>query len=144
MQACLLCLDYNLHYSQRRTTKFKETISSSNLVDLQDACKDVTEDLFCVIGRNNIFANACQFRIRQSLHIRLAVRRHWHLLQLEIGRGHHILRQTLGDFCLQVLRSDFTVSGIVGTEVLAVVDLSDQDDHLLHTLNLQHHILDLT
>ena len=95
MQACLLSLDYNLHDGQRRTTKFEETVSSSNLFDLQDTCKDIAEDPFCVIGRSNKFANACQFRVRQSLHVRLAVRRHRHLLQLEVGRGHHILRQAL-------------------------------------------------
>ena len=28
--------------------------------------------------------------------------------------------------------------------MFAIIDLTDHDDHLLHALNLQHHILNLT
>ena len=62
---------------------------------------------------------------------------------MQVCRGHHILCQTLGYLCLQGIGCYLTVGCIVGAQVFFLIDLTDEDNHLLQALYLQHDILDL-
>ena len=137
----LLSLDDDLHHHERGATQLEEVISSTHLVHLQDARKDVAEAALKVVGRRLVGRADGQHGLWQRFDIGLAVGCHRHLLQLQVGRRHHILRQASCYLFLEVLWRYLAVGSIVGTEVLAVVQLAYHDDHLLHALHLEHHVL---
>ena len=141
MQSGLVGFDDDTRDDERRTTQLEEVVGSTHLVHLQDACKDIAESLFGIVGRGCIGRADSQLRLRQCLHVSLTVGSHRHLRELQIGSRHHVLRQALGDFRLQGIGGYLTVGCIVGTEVLPVVQFTNEDNHLLHALYLQHDIL---
>ena len=81
-------------------------------------------------------------RFGQCLHIGLSVWCHRHFLQLEISRWHHVLGKTIRYFCLESIGGNLTVGGIVSAKMFLIVQLTDKNNHLLHTFHLQHDILD--
>ena len=111
---------------------------------MQDAGKDVAEGTLGVVGRSLIGRCDGQLRFGQGLDVGLTVGCHGHLLELEVGRGHHILRETLRNLSLQGIGCYLTVGGIVGAKVLLVVEFTNEDDYLLQAFYLQHYVLNLT
>ncbi len=51
--------------------------------------------------------------------------------------------QALGNLGLEGVGRDFAVGSIIGTQVLLIINLADEDDHLLESVDLEHHVLDL-
>ena len=54
------------------------------------------------------------------------------------------MRQTLGNLGLKGIGRNLTVGSIISAKVLLIVDLAYEDNHFLQTLNLEHHVLNLT
>ena len=144
MQSGLIGLDDDTGNNERCTTEFEEVIRCAHLVHLQNTCKNVAEGALRIVNRSSVGRADGQLWLGQSLHVRLTIRRHRHLVQLQIGRRHHILGQALRDLCLQGIGSNLMVGSVVGAEVLLIIQLADHDNHLLHTLYGEHHVLDLT
>ena len=143
MHTSLVGLDDDTGNDQRRTAEFEEVVGSTHTVHLQDTSKDIAESPLGIVGRFLIGTADGQLRFGQGFDIRLAIGRHRHFTQLQISRRHHILCQALGYFSLQGIRGYLAIGGIVGTEVFLVIQLTDQDHHLLDAFDLQHHVLDL-
>ena len=141
MHSRLVGLNNDTRHDERGAAQFKEVVGSAHLVHLKDASKDVTEGAFSVIGRFHIGRTDGQLGLGQRLNISLAIGCHRHFLQLQVGRGHHVLGQALGDFGLQILGFNLSVGCVVGTQVLFVIDFAYEDDNLFETINLEHHVL---
>ena len=142
MQPGLVGLDDDTSDDERSASEFKEIVGSTHLVHLENLGEDVAEGFLRIVGRSHESRSDGKLRLRQSLYIGLAIRRHGHLGQLQISRRHHILREALGDLGLQGVGRNLMVGRVVGTEVFLVVQLADHDDHLLHPFHREHHILD--
>ena len=142
MQPGLVGLDDDTSDDERSASEFKEVVGSTHLIHLKNLGEDVAEGFLRIVGRSHESRSDGKLRLRQSLHIGLAIRRHGHLGQLQISRGHHILREALGDLSLQGVGRNLMIGRVVGTEVFLVVQLANHDDHLLHPFNGEHHILD--
>ena len=143
MESGLVGLDDDAGDDERRAAELEEVIGGAHTVHLQDAGEDVAEGTLSVVLRCLVVATDGQLRFGQSLDVGLAVGCHRHLLQLQIGRRHHILRETLADFLLQSSWCNLTAGSIVGTEVLLPAELADEDDYLLHAVHLKHHVFNL-
>ena len=127
MQSCLVGLDDDTGDDERCAAEFKEVVGSTHLVHLQDLCEDIAERLLRIVGRSHEGRSNGKLWLRQCLHVGLAIRRHRHLCQLQISRGHHILRQALGDLSLQGIGRNLMIGRVVGTEVFLVIQLANHE-----------------
>ena len=110
---------------------------------MQNVGKDVAECSLGLGGRFLIGRGDRQLRLRQRLDVGLAIWRHRHLVELLIGCGHHVLSQALSYFIFHSIRREWSVGGIVSTQVLLAGNLANHDNHLVDAINLEHHILNL-
>ena len=92
MQPGLVGLDDDAGDDERRAAQLEEIVGSTHLVHLEYACEDVAEGALCVVGRSHVGRTDGQLRFGQRLDVGLAVGRHGHLLQLQVGGRHHVLR----------------------------------------------------
>ena len=142
MQACLVGLDDDAGDDKRGTAQLEEIVGGTDLIHLEDGGKDVAEPAFGVVGRSHVGRSDGELRLGQCLDVGLAVGCHRHLVELQVSRGHHILRKALRNLGLERIGSYRTVGGVIGTEVLLVAETANQDDHLLHAFDTKHDVLD--
>ena len=144
VHAGLVGLDNDPCHHERSTAQFKEIVGSPHAVRLQDVRENVAQGALGVAHRFRVGAADGQFGLGKGLHVRLAVGRHGHFVQLQIGGGHHVWGKALGNFCFQGIGRDGAASRVVGAQMIFAAQLADDDDHLLHAVHLEHHVFYFT
>ena len=80
LQSCLIGFDDDSCDNKRRSSEVEEAVVGSHTLNTENLGEDIGESLFCIVGRGFVGTTRGQFRLRQRLHIGLAVRREGHLL----------------------------------------------------------------
>ena len=144
MMPSLVRLDNHTRHHQRCAAQFEEVIRGAHAFHLQDVGEDVAELFLRFSHRLHIFCLDGQRRFGQRLHVCLAARRGRHLVELQVGRGHHVLRQALADLHLEFIDIHRMIGREVGAEMLFAVDFANHHDHLADAFLLSNHTLNLT
>ena len=115
---------------ERGAADLKEIIRGSHAVQLQRVLECLAEEFLRGVGRRDILSQTDGHRIGQAPDIGLSVRGHGHLVELEIGGGHHIVGQMLFKLVSQPVDVDLGIGGEVGAEVILAAELADADRRL--------------
>ena len=155
MMTSLVGFDNNLGHHQRRAAHLKEIVSSSHLVQGQDACKDIAEQCFYIPYGSHIIALLDLYlRCGKGTTVHLLI-----LVQRNSGNlhgcsRHHIRRLALTDKGIQrldikllvthhVCGNKLTAVGVVESLHGGILDVREFANHRFHLLQLNAEATDL-
>ena len=123
-------IEYDLGNDERGSANLKEVIGCANAVELQRLPEGFAEEFLRGIGRRDILAEVYGNRVGQALYIGFPAGIHRQLVELEVCRRHHIMRQMLPEFISQSVNINLSVSGKIRAKIVLAVELADADRDL--------------